>query len=705
MKQFFTLSFLFLVLLGGCVRGSAPLPTATIRPTDVSLPKPTPSSVVDSPTPKIITGENVYQIQEYFQLGLGSVYDAQLSPDETTIAVSTSTGVYLYDFVSLENYAYIERIAYAIAFSPDGKYLALGGDEIQIWDLSGSKVEQIVENQVEDSTIIRIEFSPDGNTLIATTRKSHAPCDATGFAYSLYALNSGEMIFNRVICPDDTEEYSYFKIVNERTMYLVGRIIEEGAWLHEVTPIDLSTGNIISASIFTTDVFIGDITLDGKTFAHLQLREPTTTTLTNENDGSISASFAGDVVFTKNPNIWLLHEDETWESVTPERETICEFPAPFRIGYSYREGGHVMRLRGTSDFIIQPDTWHQFVNVWGLQTCELKKQLYFPEVDSNLSFSPDSRIIAAGSSYHIHLWNTQNGQYINSLAGDDGRGGNGTFSFNSNSDLIVQGLVGYQESFISIYGANTGKRVYNFKLADMSLGSITDNSNVSRVSINPSGTRILYSDSTGVHILDTELSEINTLDEKRDTTGWFNPNGSMFIVVNDYSLAFYDASSGEALVSISKPKYSTYALDENWEFVAIYSKDASEISVTNLMTGQVISNLNNEGNSTSLEFISFLENGDRLVGSNNEIARIWDLETGKIIQEITFPNEISEIAIHSDENILVTYDEVLSFWDLGTGEIFHQLEVDFNIRYLMFSPDGTMLALMGDGLIEVWGIP
>ena len=239
MSKFIVFLLVFIVLLlAACVSPETPAPVVTLpspsstptstiglveshTPTLLPTATPTPSNT-PTPTrdPYIISATNTHEIVELAQLGKGEIQQITWAPDGTFFAVSSATGISLYDGETMTEFGQLdvdwgpsplaispdglllvapsaddfinlweietgqllitlEDVAYswsAFAFSPDGLMLAAvnwQNETVYLWEIATGKIKTTLQGITDDSvkggigTFASLAFSPDGHTLAA----------------------------------------------------------------------------------------------------------------------------------------------------------------------------------------------------------------------------------------------------------------------------------------------------------------------------------------------------------------------------------------------------------------------------------------------------------------------------------------------------------------------------------------------------------
>ena len=104
-------------------------------------------------------------------MGEGTVSDVTWSPKGDIIAVANAFGIDLIDAGTYEKQRSIDLVADALAFSPDGKTLAVArGKSLRLVDLASGKTEKTLSTEI--AKVSDLKFSPGGTLIAATGQKN-----------------------------------------------------------------------------------------------------------------------------------------------------------------------------------------------------------------------------------------------------------------------------------------------------------------------------------------------------------------------------------------------------------------------------------------------------------------------------------------------------------------------------------------------------
>jgi len=430
--------------------------TATALPT-LGLPHlqgtaaPTPAGEINAASAK--------NIVELARWGKGVLKDAKLSPDGKTLALSTTTGVYLYDAATLEETDILDldgEAALSAQFSPDGAWLAVRsqGNQVRLYSLAerqwsekfgggnrwvsedaefytfspdGKNLvlmedEQISILNVQDGSRLQafettsdratIHYSEDGQHLVLVSRDYYAVVD----------LAQGTELVHQEL------QYIQSFTISPDGAYLV---IGYGEWnkFYETLVLNANTGQEISRfrhSVFKTRTTTNDsipdhfaVSPDSKTLAvayggsalclwnladgkPLQCLEDG-----NESDRDMAFTPDGKELFSFG-NISVKRWDTAaWQII--EQRAIGDVNQVL-----FPEGGDVFVTAGTSGW--QTGMLGR-VMLWNMDV----KPLYEVQAAGpvrDVRYTPDGKFFMTASEKGIEMWNTQDGSPIKTLEGD-----------------------------------------------------------------------------------------------------------------------------------------------------------------------------------------------------------------------------------------------------------------------------------------------
>jgi len=251
---------------------------------------------------------------------------------------------------------------------------------------------------------------------------------------------------------------------------------------------------------------------------------------------------------------------------------------------------------------------------------------------------------------------------------------------------------------------------------------------VFRVVVSPDGTRLATASFDGTaKIFDAETgAELFVLSGHTD---WvygigFSPDGTRLATSSsDQTVKLWDATTGKELITLSEPGHGdgivggsfpgilAVTFSPDGRYLASAGADGTVI-IWDIETGKPFRTFSNQG--TGFTNVAFSPDGlyivtasDQPAGTEEEAnAKLWDLETGQTIFEVSQPVRIWGVAFSPDGTRFATagFDGIASVWDTETGkEIINLSGHSSTVIGISFSPDGKYIATASvDGTAKLW---
>jgi WD40 repeat protein len=298
-------------------------PPDKVRPSSTPTHIDTPSAFVSTVTPFVypearitILNSNLVRLFGYVEVKdrnktLGGddrfvIYQVVFSPDGRLIAATGSTGVYMYKADHLEEIYFkkTNNVATSIAFSPDGKTIAVGQETnsieplnlvLQVWRTSdGSFLTSLGENEIG---VESVAYSPDGQFLAASGDDSSVriwkvsdgslfrTLNVPFFIRSINFSPDGKYIF----CGSSAGMIKVFDVMNGKFTQVIGTNSEKGLTRGNLSP----DGQIIALFTEGNSIRLYRV-VDGKLLMTLQGFIGYINSVAFSHDGQLLASAGSD---------------------------------------------------------------------------------------------------------------------------------------------------------------------------------------------------------------------------------------------------------------------------------------------------------------------------------------------------------------------------------------------------------------------------
>jgi WD40 repeat protein/uncharacterized caspase-like protein len=390
------------------------------------------------------------------------------------------------------------------------------------------------------------------------------------------------------------------------------------------------------------------------------------------------------------------------------------------------------------------------IKLWDLATGTLKRTLAtHTTFIYSLAFSPDGRLLASSTEGHAtKLWDMQTGAEVRafkqptdvfndsfSLAfSPDGRtlagaGGDGTLRLWDVGAGERAALKGHAHSVWALALSPDGKTIAsgsrdaNIKLWDLASGTLlrtlTGHSKiVLSVVFSPAGQTLASSDiNGGLKLWDVQRGTLLRTFKVGNTypipAAVFTPDGRTLVSVGDDNfIRFWNVNTGALLrlfrLRINQPEVTlALAISPDGKTLAVTGDKL--ISLWDAQRGVVLRTL--KGHTDEMRRVVFSPDGRVLASSSaDNTVRLWDVATGTTLRLLTGQTSVIAALTYSPDGKTLAAgdsgDSTVKLWDAQTGALLRTLKGHYDrVRQVVFSPDGQRLySGGGDGMIKLWDV-
>jgi|JFJP01.1.fsa_nt_gi FOG: WD40 repeat len=616
---------------------------------------------------------------------LGSGLSIAFSPDGKLLAMGdTNSEIHLWqmpEFRLLRTSKEYGSIVLSAALSPDGKTLATGGSNgtIRCWDVSSWSIRQILQGNT--STVLGVAFSPDGKMLASSIG------DGT---VRFWDWSNGRCLLTLPAHQSQARSIAFSP---------QGKILARGGDDGRLKLWDVETGECLK--MFESDspqIRSVAFSPDGKTVAS---GDDSAIALWDINTGEVLRICSGhsqivvSVAFSPDGQILAsCSEDRTvrlWEVASGQCLKTLQAHTSRVSAVAFNPDGKTLASTGED----------RTLKLWDVKTGQCLKTLYGQSNPvTSVVFSPDGQTLAS-SDRAVRLWNAKTGKCLKSL--QDGQTNRlKSIAFSPDGHLLASG---FYDTTVRLWDATTGECLKTLQ------GHSTW---VWGVAISPDG-KTLASFSGDQIIKLWDISTGQCLDTCSEHESWvmavaFSFSGHILASASaDNTVKLWDISTGEV--------WKTFTGHRGWVWSVAFSPDAnilassssdSTIKFWDINTGECLTTL--EGHDGIVSSVMFSPDGTHLAsGGHDQTVRVWDVSTNECLQVLRgHDNWVWSVAFSPDGQILASasQDETIKLWDAVTGECIKTLPVPkpyegMNITGVKGLTEATVATLKTLGAVEV----
>jgi WD40 repeat protein len=554
------------------------------------------------------------------------------TPDNQLVIFEAATGKALH---RLPGHAHVVR---TVAFSPDSKLLASGGGDARlvVWDVAGGKQLWKAENCASDTAV----FLGDGKQVAAGAGKEIRLFDAATGQAGMTLLGHGDAVYKLAASSDGKllASTSFDRTVRVWDA-LTGKEskqfpIAEG---HGMNPSFSRGGDLLTSGTSTGAVYLWDLTAG---------KEHWRTSAGNEAAGSVAFSPDSSEV------LCIRYDFRVLEAATGKERRRFELPAmkhhlaPAPDGKTVaaigrdaelvlidvlkgqflgRLDGHAQRVRSLAWFgdgrSVVTASGEKVFRLWDAGTGRLRKT--FEGQASSVAVAPGGKTLATTAAWDsVSLWDVDGGQRIRKFDVGDVPPSDGAIAFTANDPVLVVCDV---NGTLKLWNAATGKRYAHSLTLPVDLLS-SSTTQVLNFAVAADGKTVAASTrgNSPIRLWDLRTGKDLLRTEVKGTPLAFAPNGRLLAARSAQGIVLVDTRTGEVARTLPESTAAGCAAFSPDGYTLATAGDSGAITLWEVATLKQRRTF--AGHEAAVRSLAFSPDGGRLAsGSDDMTVLIWDV--------------------------------------------------------------------------------
>ncbi|MEO6253083.1 MAG: caspase family protein [Ferruginibacter sp.] len=348
--------------------------------------------------------------------------------------------------------------------------------------------------------------------------------------------------------------------------------------------------------------------------------------------------------------------------------------------------------------------------VWDKISGRLLYSLYgHKENIRSVVFSPDgSRIITASINDRARIWDAKTGLLISVMNDEAGINSGPVYSTDGRYILSVGSLSRehFEPFTANLWDANGDKLIYKFVHDDHVKAAAFSTDGEKIITASKDNSVKIWSALNGTQLADLKGHKDEVLHIS------FSQNGKLALTVSkDKTAKIWNADNGALITSIKEnvPLQRGCFSPDGKLLVTVpaypeISLGKAAMKIWDVPSGKLIFVL--KKHKKEITDLVFIENGSKLLSSSYDGTVImWDISTGKVINELAGDIAVSDIDVSGDGSTIITAtSNVAKLWDAKTCQLSVTYQGDtYSVTNSEFSPNGKKILTATDGAyVRLW---